>query len=117
MDAVARVTSKGRITVPSAVRVALGISAGDHLLFRVEGDRAVLVRSPDFPSLAGTLQVPVAKRNATWSEVIRETRSARVTTRHCAPCATDSTELPSRPRHRLSAVHLAAMPEGNHHDQ
>jgi antitoxin PrlF len=81
MDAAARVTSKGQVTVPKAVRDALGIKEGDELIFRVEGRRAVLARTPDFLDLAGTIAVPAAKRNIAWDEVIRRTRSDRATGR------------------------------------
>ncbi len=70
-------SSKGQITVPKAVRDALGIGEGDNVVFRVEGNRAVLARTPDFLSLAGTIKVPAARRNAAWDDVIRKTRSAR----------------------------------------
>jgi antitoxin PrlF len=77
MDAAARVTSKGQVTVPKAVRDALGIKEGDEIIFRVEGRRAVLARTPDFLTLAGTIRVPAAKRNVAWDDVIRRTRSDR----------------------------------------
>ena len=73
MDAAARVTSKGQVTVPKAVRDALGIKEGDEVVFRVEGNRAVLARTPDFLDLAGTIPVPAAKRNVAWDDVIRKT--------------------------------------------
>ena len=81
MDAAARVTSKGQITVPKSVRDALQINEGDQIVFRVDGDRAVLTRSANFLDLAGTVEVPAAKRNAAWDEVLRRTRSARAATR------------------------------------
>lgn len=81
MDAAAKVTSKGQVTVPKAVRDALGIKEGDQVVFRVEGDRAVLARTPHFLDLAGTVTVPAAKRNVAWDEVIRRTRTARPATR------------------------------------
>ena len=81
MDVAARVTSKGQVTVPKAVRDALGISEGDEVVFRVEGNRAVLARTPDFLALAGTVQVPATRRNVAWDEVIRRTRSDRAATR------------------------------------
>ena len=81
MDAAARVTSKGQVTVPKAVRDALGIKEGDEVVFRVEGDRAVLARTPDFLALAGTVRGPAAKRNVAWDEVIRRTRSGRAAPR------------------------------------
>ena len=81
MDAAARMTSKGQVTVPKVVRDALGIEAGDEVVFRVEGNRAVLARTPDFLDLAGSFKVPAAKRNVAWDEVIRRTRMARAASR------------------------------------
>jgi len=40
---VTTVTSKGQITIPKAVRNALGITEKDQLLFVVEGERAILI--------------------------------------------------------------------------
>ena len=81
MDVAARVTSKGQVTVPKAVRDALGIAEGDEVVFRVEGNRAVLARTPDFLELAATVPVPAARRNVAWDEVIRRTRSDRAASR------------------------------------
>ena len=81
MDAAAKVTSKGQVTVPKAVRDALGIKEGDEVVFRVEGNRAVLARTPDFLELAGAIRVPVVKRNVVRDEVIRRTRSERAAAR------------------------------------
>jgi len=81
MDAAAKVTSKGQVTVPKAVRDALGIKDGDEVVFRVEGNRAVLARTPEFMELAGTIRVPAAKRNVAWDEVLRRTRSGRAASR------------------------------------
>ena len=77
MEIAAKMSSKGQITVPKSVRDALGIGEGDNVVFRVEGNRAVLARTPDFLSLAGTIKVPAARRNAAWDDVIRKTRSVR----------------------------------------
>lgn len=81
MDAAAKVSSKGQITVPKAVRDALGIKEGDEVVFRVEGNRAVLARTPDFLDLAGTIRVPAGKRNVAWDEVVRRTRAERAASR------------------------------------
>ena len=81
MDAAARVTSKGQVTVPKAVRDALGIKEGDEIVFRVEGNRAIVARTPDFLDLAGSIRVPAAKRNVAWNEVLRRTRSERASAR------------------------------------
>ena len=77
MDAAARVTTKGQVTVPKAVRDALGIEAGDEIVFRVSGHKAVMARTPKFLELAGTIQVPATKRNVAWDDVIRQTRARR----------------------------------------
>jgi len=81
MEIAAKMSSKGQLTVPKSVRDALGIDEGDEVIFRVEGNRAVLARTPDFLSLAGTIAVPAAKRNAAWDDVIRKTRSERARAR------------------------------------
>jgi antitoxin PrlF len=77
MDAAARVTSKGQITVPKAVRDALGIETGDEVVFRVDGNRAVLAKTPNFLSLAGSVRVPAALRNAAWDDVLRAAHASR----------------------------------------
>ena len=77
MEVSARLSSKGQITVPRAVREALSLATGDRLVFRVEGDHAVLARTPDLLSLAGSVSVPAATRGTTWTEVLRQTRRAR----------------------------------------
>ena len=81
MDVAARVTSKGQVTVPKVVRDALGIKDGDEVVFRVEGHRAVLAKTPDFLELAGTIAVPAAKRSTAWDEVLRRTRTDRAAAR------------------------------------
>jgi len=81
VDAAARMTSKGQVTVPKAVREALGLEEGDEVVFRVEGNRAVLARTPDFLDLAGSIRVPAAKRNVAWDEVLRRTRADRAAPR------------------------------------
>ena len=77
MDARARLTSKGQITIPKTVREALELSAGDEVLFRVERSRAVVAKTPDFLDLAGSVPVPAGKRATPWDEVIKRTRGAR----------------------------------------
>jgi len=81
MDAAARLKSKGPVTVPKAVRDALGIKEDNEIVIRVEGNRAMRARTPEFLELAGTIQVPAAKRNLAWDKVIRRARSVRVAAR------------------------------------
>ena len=77
MEIAARMSSKGQLTVPKAVRDALGIAEGDEVVFRVEGNRAVLARTPDFLTLASTIKVPAALRNVAWDDIIGKTRANR----------------------------------------
>ena len=81
MDVPARVSSKGQVTIPRAVREALTIEEGDEVIFRVEGQRAILARSPDLIQLAGSVSVPAPKRGTPWDEVLRETRRVRAASR------------------------------------
>ncbi|WP_280491365.1 AbrB/MazE/SpoVT family DNA-binding domain-containing protein [Nocardia asiatica] len=69
MDAQARLTSKGQLTVPKAVREALDLQVGDNVLFRVEGQVVVLARTPDLLELAGSVPVPPEVREKPWDEV------------------------------------------------
>ncbi|MCX6370245.1 MAG: AbrB/MazE/SpoVT family DNA-binding domain-containing protein [Solirubrobacterales bacterium] len=77
MDAQAKLTSKGQITIPKPVRDALGLHEGDDLHFRVEDSRATISKSDDFVSLAGSVPVPTAKRGTAWDDVLRRTRQTR----------------------------------------
>ena len=77
MDARAKITSKGQVTIPRSVREALDLHEGDELLFRVEQSRALVAKTPDFLSLAGSVSVPAGKRGTAWDDVLRHTRRAR----------------------------------------
>ena len=81
MEVSARLSSKGQVTIPRSVRDALDLATGDSVVFRVEGDRAVLARTPDLLRSAGSISVPAAKRGTAWAQVLHETRSARSQTR------------------------------------
>jgi AbrB family looped-hinge helix DNA binding protein len=85
MDLTARMTSKGQLTVPKAVRDALGLDEGDEVLFRVEQSRAVLAKTPELLDLAGSVPVPAGKRGTAWDEVLRQARQDRAGTRQLNP--------------------------------
>jgi hypothetical protein len=59
------------------VREALDLHEGDEVVFRVERSRALLAKTPDFLSLAGSVPVPAHKRGTPWDEVLRRTRHER----------------------------------------
>ena len=73
----AKVTSKGQVTIPKAVREALGVQPGDDVLFRVVEGHAVLARTPDFLDLAGSVEVPPELKGKSWQEIRAMAREAR----------------------------------------
>lgn len=77
METTARITAKGQVTIPKAVRDALGVHEGDTLVFRVEDGRAVVGATADLLDLAGTVRVPVEARGLRWDEVRRRAQQAR----------------------------------------
>ena len=77
MEATARITSKGQITVPKAVRDALGVREGDSLVFRVEGSRAIVAATVDLIDLAGSVSVPVEVRGLSWDDIRQRAWRAR----------------------------------------
>lgn len=44
-----RIRSKGQVTLPLAVRKALGASEGDYLVCEVQNDSVVLRKAPVYP--------------------------------------------------------------------
>ena len=79
MDIAARITSKGQITIPKSVREALKLSEGDQVVFRViEGERAILARTPDLLELAGSVSVPADVRGLPWDEIRRRAWAAQL---------------------------------------
>jgi antitoxin PrlF len=81
VDVPATVTSKGQVTLPKSVRDALGLTAGDRVLFRVLDGRAVLSKVPDFLDLAGSVPVPAGYRGADWASIRAETWRKRAAER------------------------------------
>jgi antitoxin PrlF len=95
MEIPAKITSKGQITIPATVRKAMGLEAGDRVVFRLEDGRALfqaekageegalsveLEKVPDFFDLAGSVPVPAdvdpadwpAQREAAWAAAVRD---------------------------------------------
>lgn len=64
----ARITSKGQITVPKAVRERLGAKEGDTLFFSVAGDEVTVRRIKPVEELP-PIEVPPEKRGKTMDEI------------------------------------------------
>lgn len=73
MEKTARVTSKGQVTIPAAIRQALGLESGDKLVFEVDSRHrlAQVRKAADFLELAGSVPVPEEWAGADW-ETVRE---------------------------------------------
>lgn len=67
--------------MPRAAREALSLEAGDRVIFRVEGNRAIIARTPELMALAGSVSVPAAQRDTPCSEVLRQTSRTRASAR------------------------------------
>ena len=74
----AKLTSKGQITVPKAVRIKLNLKPGDRVLFTFDDDGAVRIRAAnkDISSLVGILPAP--KRAASLEEIDESIQRAAV---------------------------------------
>jgi AbrB family looped-hinge helix DNA binding protein len=59
----AKLTSKGQITIPKAVRERLNIEPGDRLVFREQPDGSIVIEAEtaDVLALAGTLKSRVRR--------------------------------------------------------
>ncbi|HEV8634553.1 MAG TPA: AbrB/MazE/SpoVT family DNA-binding domain-containing protein [Chloroflexota bacterium] len=76
-----KITAKGQVTIPKAVRDALGVSTGDRVEFVLEDERAIVRPAPkgDIRRLAAIFanRRPFpgrdAERRAALEEAVRET--------------------------------------------
>lgn len=73
MKKAATVSSKNQITLPAEVRAALGISAGETIVFDVETEdtspHVTLRRYPTLDEIAGSVPVPDDVVGLSWDEI------------------------------------------------
>jgi len=73
MEVGARITAKGQVTIPAAVRRVLDLDKGDEVIFEVDlglgTPRAQVRKAADFMALAGSVPVPAEWADADWPNV------------------------------------------------
>ena len=82
MKYAAKITSKGQITIPKAVRETMGLEEGDYVVFEPENDRiilrpAALGPNEDFESLAERIAERFERYGISRSDVADAIRWAR----------------------------------------
>jgi AbrB family looped-hinge helix DNA binding protein len=82
----AKITSKGQITIPVAIRKALGVKDGDKVLFIQEGDKVIIMNASlnalleaqrDFQGVADELGVRDEQDVVDMVKKIRKERSGK----------------------------------------
>lgn len=73
-ESVARMTSKGQVTLPKAIRDKMKVGKGDYLLFRVKGKRVEMEKvdlswEERFNKLARTVEERFKKRRVTEKDI------------------------------------------------
>lgn len=70
MDVSARITAKGQVIIPAAVRRALDLDKGDEIIFELDlgsgAPHAQVRKAADFMALAGSVPVPAEWVGADW---------------------------------------------------
>ncbi|KAF1086311.1 putative regulator PrlF [Sporotomaculum syntrophicum] len=73
----AKITSKGQVTIPKLVRDALKIREGDEIVFEVQGDRVNIRRMTAIDSLAATIGPKLRKEFPTPEDFEQYLRNNR----------------------------------------
>lgn len=88
MKVASRITAKGQVTIPVAVRRALDLNVGDEVIFELDpgsGEPHAQVRkAADFLALAGSVPVPAEWDGADWPN-LREAAWSAQAERHDQP--------------------------------
>lgn len=69
----ARLSSQNKVTVPAEVRKALGLKAGEAVVFQIDsaeqGATVCLRRYPSLDEVAGSVPVPADVADLPWEEI------------------------------------------------
>lgn len=71
-------TSKGQTTVPSRIREALRLKAGDRILYEIKGDTVVIRPHPGAMAVFGSLKAPEGKAGVPLAEARQSARQERI---------------------------------------
>lgn len=83
MEVASRITTKGQVTVPAAVRRALDLEPGDDVIFEwhpgSDTPHAQVRKAADFVALAGSVPIPAEWTDADWPSLREAAWSAHAT--------------------------------------
>lgn len=71
-------TSKGQTTVPSRIREALRLKAGDRILYEIKGDSVVIRPHPGAMAVFGSLKLSADKAGVSFAEARQIAREKRL---------------------------------------
>ncbi len=95
MDITAKVSTRGQVTIPKKVRDAIGIAAGDEVVFRIAEPRAVLARAEHLLPMDAVPVVPPAKRKVPWDAARRPAPRLGANKQRAGAGRVRGTEVPS----------------------
>jgi AbrB family looped-hinge helix DNA binding protein len=96
MDITAKVSTRGQVTIPKKVRDAIGIAAGDEVVFRIDEPRAVLARAEHLLTMDAVPAVlPPTKRKVPWDAARRPAPRLGAKKQEAGAGRVRGTEVPS----------------------
>lgn len=80
---IAKVTSKGQVTIPVDVRRHLGIEAGDRVSFIVDEDGSVQLDVLAYPTIGSIVGIAgKLDEDLSWDEIVERAREDQVVERY-----------------------------------
>ncbi len=96
MDIIAKVSTRGQVTIPKKVRDVIGIAAGDEVVFRIDEPRAVLARAEHLLAIdAVPVVLPPTRRKVPWDAARRPAPRLGANKQKAGAGRVRGTEVPS----------------------